>query len=112
VRRAELARDILAKRLAGSDISELRFDFIGLSSVHGPQLSANAPEPYEVRLRAGGRAPSRTSAARIPREVEALYTNGPAGGGGASGSTKEVLAIHSALIPREAIHDKFNPRTS
>jgi hypothetical protein len=112
LRRAEFARDILAERLAGAGISELRFDFIGLSAVHGPYLSANAPVPYEVRLRAAGRAFSRQIAARIPREVEALYTNGPAGGGGASGSTKEVLAIHSALIPRDTIRDKFNVRTS
>jgi Acyclic terpene utilisation family protein AtuA len=112
LRRAELARDILAERLARADISELRFDFIGLNSIHGTQLSTRAPIPYEVRLRAAGRAPSQQSAARIPREVEALYTNGPAGGGGASGSTKEVIAIHSALIPRDAVRDKFNVRTS
>jgi hypothetical protein len=112
LRRAELSRDILAERLAGTGISELRFDLMGLSSIHGPRLSADAPVPYEVRLRAAGRASSQQSAARVPREVEALYTNGPAGGGGASGSTKEVIAIHSALIPRDAIRDKFNVRTS
>lgn len=103
LRRAELARNVLAERLGGGGISELRFDLIGLNSIHGPQLSANAPEPYEVRLRAAGRAPSQRTAARVAREVEALYTNGPAGGGGAAGSTKEVIAIHSALIPRNAV---------
>jgi hypothetical protein len=35
--------------------------------------------------------------------VEALYTNGPAGGGGASGSTKEMIAIASALVPRSCV---------
>ncbi|HEY1492917.1 MAG TPA: acyclic terpene utilization AtuA family protein [Candidatus Solibacter sp.] len=103
LRRAELARNVLAERLGGAGISELRFDLIGLNSIHGPQLSANAPEPYEVRLRAAGRAPSQRTAARVAREVEALYTNGPAGGGGAAGSTKEVIAIHSALIQRNAV---------
>jgi hypothetical protein len=101
--RAELARDILSKRLARYSISELRFDFIGLSSIHGTQLSRNAPVPYEIRLRAAGRATSLATASWIPREVEALYTNGPAGGGGASGSTREVIAITSALIPRESV---------
>ena len=101
--RAELARDILSKRLARHSISELRFDFIGLSSIHGTQLSRNAPVPYEIRLRAAGRATSLATASWIPREVEALYTNGPAGGGGASGSTREVIAITSALIPRESV---------
>lgn len=103
LRRAELARDILAERLAGHGFSELRFDLLGINSIHGPQLSAHAPEPYEVRVRAAGRAGSQRVAARIAREVEALYTNGPAAGGGASGSTREVLAIHSVLIPRDAI---------
>jgi hypothetical protein len=112
LRRAELARDILAERFAGTEIGELRFDFIGLNSIYGPQPATHARVPPEVRLRAAGRAASQQSAARIPREVEALYTNGPAGGGGASGSTKEVIAIHSALIPRTAITDKFNVRTS
>ncbi len=101
--RAELARSILAERLARFQFSELRFDFIGINSIHGPQLSHAAPVPYEIRLRAAGRATSLASAAWISREVEALYTNGPAGGGGASGSTREIIAIASALIPRELV---------
>ena len=103
LRRAELARDVLAERLDNSGISELRFDLIGLNSIHGSKLSANAPAPYEIRLRVAGRAASRQAATLIPREVEALYTNGPAGGGGAAGSTNEVIAIRSVLIPRDAI---------
>ena len=101
--RAELARDILARRLERHSISELRFDFIGLNSIHGTRLSSNAPTPYEIRLRAAGRADSLATASWIPREVEALYTNGPAGGGGASGSTREIIAIISALIPRASV---------
>jgi hypothetical protein len=103
LRRAELARDILAERLGGGDFSELRFDLIGLNSIFSSQLSSETPEPHELRLRAVGRAATQRAGNRVPREVEALYTNGPAGGGGAAGSTKEVIAIHSVLIPREAI---------
>jgi len=101
--RAELAREILAERLAGVSLADLHFDFIGLNSIHGTRLSVAAPVPYEVRLRAAGRADSHGAAARIVREVEALYTNGPAGGGGAWGSTKEIIAIASALAPRECV---------
>ena len=36
---------------------------------------------------------------RIGNEVETLYTNGPAGGGGAWKSAREVVAIASALVP-------------
>jgi hypothetical protein len=39
----------------------------------------------------------------IPREVEALYTNGPAGGGGVTAATKETIAILSILLPRELV---------
>ena len=54
--RAELAREILAARLKGHAFSELRFDFIGVSSIHGERLSTKQWEPYEVRLRAAGRS--------------------------------------------------------
>ena len=103
LRRAELARDIIVERITGASISELRIDFIGINSIHGPGLSRHAPTPYEVRLRAAARAASQRTAALVPREVEALYTNGPAGGGGVTGSAREVIAIASALIPRECV---------
>ena len=38
-------------------------------------------------------------AARIGAEVETLYTNGPAGGGGAWKSAREIVAVASALTP-------------
>jgi len=37
------------------------------------------------------------------REVEALYTNGPYGGGGATATTREVLAIASTYVPRDRV---------
>jgi hypothetical protein len=103
LRRAELARDIIIERLDGAGVSELSTNFIGINSIHGPQLSRNAPTPYEVRLRVAARADSQRVAAQVSREVEALYTNGPAGGGGVFGSTREIIAIASALIPRECV---------
>ncbi|MBV9038595.1 MAG: hypothetical protein JO182_29170, partial [Acidobacteriaceae bacterium] len=35
--------------------------------------------------------------------VEALYTNGPAAGGGVSKSVRPIIGILSALIPREDV---------
>lgn len=108
VTRAQLAEEILAERLRACTLSELRFDLIGMNSIHGRALSQQACEPWEVRLRAIARAASREQAAMVPREVEALYTNGPAGGGGVSTSVRETIAILSTLIPAElpqpAIH--------
>jgi hypothetical protein len=35
--------------------------------------------------------------------VEALYTNGPAGGGGVRVFTGEVIGVVSTLVPRAAV---------
>jgi hypothetical protein len=63
--------------------------------------------PYEVRARVAGRAPTLEEATRIGNEVETLYTNGPAGGGGATKSAREVIAVQSVLIPRELVRPAF-----
>ena len=98
--RAQLAREILEERFARYELVERRFDFIGLNAIHGESLSQMDCEPYEIRLRATARAGSYKAASMIHREVEALYTNGPAGGGGVTGSTRKVVAVDSVLIPR------------
>ncbi|WP_024517322.1 acyclic terpene utilization AtuA family protein [Bradyrhizobium sp. Tv2a-2] len=101
--RGRLALDIVRERLklTGVAASELRFDLIGVDSLHGPQVSAQANEPYEVRVRVSGRTENMREAIRIGNEVETLYTNGPAGGGGAWKSAREVVAVASVLLPRE-----------
>jgi hypothetical protein len=101
--RGRLALDIVRERLklTGVVASELRFDLIGLDSLHGPQVSAHASEPYEVRIRVTGRTENLREAIRIGNEVETLYTNGPAGGGGAWKSARDVVAVASVLLPRE-----------
>jgi hypothetical protein len=56
-----------------------------------------------VRARVAARCAAACDARRIGDEVEALYTNGPAGGGGATKTTREVIAVASAFVPREAV---------
>ena len=101
--RGRLALDIVRQRLklTGVPTSELRFDLIGMDSLHGPQVSAHGNEPYEVRVRVTGRTENLREAVRIGNEVETLYTNGPAGGGGAWKSARDVVAVASVLLPRE-----------
>jgi Acyclic terpene utilisation family protein AtuA len=101
--RARLAQAIVAERLKDAALAELRFDLIGVDAIHGARLSRTEVEPYEVRLRVTARAHTERGAGRVPREVEALYTNGPAGGGGVAGSTRETVAMLSTLIPRELV---------
>ncbi len=101
--RAQLAQAILAERLQSFAFEELRFDFIGVNSIHGDRLSLPHAEPYEVRLRVACRAAASVIANMVPREVEALYTNGPSGGGGVTTTLKQTVAILSTLIPASAV---------
>ena len=66
-RAVSLALEIVAERLrlTGVQARELRFDLIGVDSILGRKLSADAPEPREVRVRVVGRTDSLGEAARI-----------------------------------------------
>jgi len=101
--RGRLALEIVRERLklTGLAASELRFELIGVDSLHGAELSSQASEPYEVRVRVAGRTENLREAVRIGNEVETLYTNGPAAGGGAFKSARDVVAVASVLLPRE-----------
>ena len=101
-----LARARLA--LTGVAATELRFDLIGVDALYGDATPAVRGEPAEVRVRVAGRATTADEAARIGNEVETLYTNGPAGGGGAFKSTREVIAVQSVLLPRAAVTPSFS----
>jgi hypothetical protein len=101
--RGRLALDVVRERLklTGVQSSELRFDLIGVDALHGAEVSAHASEPYEVRVRVAGRTENLREAVRIGNEVETLYTNGPAAGGGVTKSARDVVAVASVLLPRD-----------
>jgi len=101
--RAQLALQVVSERLhlTGVRLRESRYDLIGVNSVCGDLRGAALPA--EIRVRAVGRTQTLEDALRIGREVESLYTNGPAGGGGATRSAKEVVAIASAFVPRNSV---------
>lgn len=101
--RGELALEIVEERLrlSGVAFSELRGDLIGFNAIHGGPADT---EPREVRVRVAARTASMADAVRIGNEVETLYTNGPAGGGGVVKSAREVVAVLSVLLPREHVH--------
>jgi hypothetical protein len=99
--RARLAGEIVQERL-GDRFDALRIDLIGSTSLHGRSLDAHE-RPYEVRLRVAARASTRDAAALVGDEVEALYTNGPAGGGGTRKSVTEQIGIVSTLIDRARV---------
>ena len=101
--RARLAADVVRSRIeaTGLDVRDLRFDLIGVNSLFGGPDASGHPRSAscrEVRLRVAGRAESEAAARGIGREVEALYTNGPAGGGGARTAVRQAMSIESILV--------------
>lgn len=106
VARGRLALDIVRERLRmnGIAMEELRLELIGVDATNFTR--GMVEETREVRVRVAARVPDRASAIRVGAEVEALYTNGPSGGGGAWSSEREVIAIASCFIDR----DKVSPR--
>ncbi|MGE8143700.1 acyclic terpene utilization AtuA family protein [Pseudomonas frederiksbergensis] len=104
--RGRLARDVVLERLklTGVVFEEIRVELIGVDALHGSELGSRADsEPWEVRLRVAARCVDRAEAVRIGNEVETLYTNGPYGGGGASKAVRQVVAVASLLLPRDAV---------
>lgn len=110
--RARLAAQVLRERLAA--VGPLRADLIGVASVFaddaGRWLDARPPgQARDVRLRVALRHVDRAQAERLPREVTALYTCGPAGGGGVRTGLRAQLGTVSCLVPREQVpcHHRF-----
>lgn len=103
--RAQLAGKIIEKRLK-NDFPDLRIDYVGVSAIHRTDVDQQI-EPYEVRLRVAANVPSAAKAALIGEEVEALYTNGPAGGGGARKYVTEVIGMVSILMDRQKVVPKI-----
>jgi hypothetical protein len=99
--RGRLAIELVEERLRirRAVLSEVRSELIGVNAIfdRGPMRH----EPDEVRVRIAARADSMEQAAVIGNEVEALYTCGPAGGGGATRSARQVVAVMSMLLPRQ-----------
>lgn len=104
--RAELATEIIKERLGTKNLmgDDILFDLIGLNSLF--KETTLDIEPPEVRLRIAAKTKSKEEAQQLVNEVETLYTNGPAAGGGVSKSIKEIIAIQSVLIDKNKVIPK------
>ncbi|MFC5138919.1 acyclic terpene utilization AtuA family protein [Actinomycetospora rhizophila] len=91
--RGRLAADVVATRLAGLPVTP-RIEVLG--------------GPDDARLRVAARGDDLDVLDAVGHEVEALYTNGPAGGGGVRVHHTPVLGVLSTLVPRGAVR----PRTA
>lgn len=103
--RAKLGAEVVKERLRrrGLNFDEMRVDFIGIDSLHGPGATTR-PEPYEIRLRVAARSESRKAAEAVGAEVRGLHMQGPFGaGGGINFGAKQVIAVQSVLLPRHLV---------
>ena len=105
--RARLAADIVEKRLRliGVAPDEYRVEYIGYDSLYRESISsAISPDTHgEIRLRIAARTRNREDALAVTREVECLYINGPAGGGGIRSGVEQSISVDNILIPRQDI---------
>jgi len=101
--RATLALNVIKRKLIrlGYDDNDTICELIGFNA-----LSKDHPigKPEEVRLRVAVRTNTLDEAHRIGHQLEALYTNGPAGGGGAFKNVKEIIAVQSILIDENMVN--------
>ena len=112
--RARLAMEMLQKRLGTK--MKLRFDLIGISSIFGDDDNAllsstinnsARSEVQDVRLRVAGQHVDLKIIDLLLREVTALWTGGPAGGGGVRVAKRLRLSTQSCLINRQQVPATF-----
>ncbi|MGE4240013.1 acyclic terpene utilization AtuA family protein [Ramlibacter sp.] len=113
--RARMAGDIVQQRLKtlGVPLLGLRRDVIGVTSVFAEDAGGwwddAAPSPaQDVRLRVAVVTIGRADAEAAAREVLALYTCGPAGGGGVRTTLTPRLASDSCYVPREWLRPRWS----
>jgi hypothetical protein len=116
VARGRLAGEIVRQRVRGLDLrQQLRVDLVGECSVFAGDdgLAAGGTPRGEgassdVRLRVAAHAHRREDAEAVAREVLALYTCGPAGGGGVRTQVTGRLASDSCEVPRDCVHASWS----
>ncbi|MBK0392810.1 acyclic terpene utilization AtuA family protein [Ramlibacter algicola] len=113
--RARLAADIVRERLRAQGHGQLplRADLIGVTSVFADDAgrwwdSHTAPASDDVRLRIAAASDERSIADLVAREVLALYTCGPAGGGGVRTHITPRLSSESCFVPREWLQPQWS----
>jgi hypothetical protein len=99
------------EKRCGRDIA-LRFDLIGSSSILGDDAcrmlqSVPTTALQDVRLRVAGKHEDVAVIDWLLRELTALWTGGPAGGGGVRVNKRQRLSTRSCLVPRDRVPASF-----
>ncbi|XP_059312672.1 uncharacterized protein LOC132063922 isoform X3 [Lycium ferocissimum] len=77
---------------------------IGLDSLKAASIDEDLPrDSHDIRLRMDGLFDNKEQAIHFTKEFIALYTNGPAGGGGISTGHKKEIILEKALVKRKDV---------
>jgi hypothetical protein len=113
--RARLAATVVRERLRllGHGHLPLRADLVGVTSVLADDAGKwwdnhDAPPSNDVRVRLAAACATKEEADAVVREVLALYTCGPAGGGGVRTQTTPRLSSDSCFVPREWLQTRWS----
>lgn len=109
--RARLAMEVIRARM--KDALPLRFDLIGVISIQsddGGRLLQAMPagQAQDVRLRVAAAHTDGELIDQLLREVNALYNNGPGGGGGVRFHKRKRVAMKTCFIPRAQLPARFD----
>jgi hypothetical protein len=94
----------------GLKINEIRFDYIGVNSIHGSLSEVPHPdEVNEVRVRVAVKTDTEVDAGKVRREVTHLWTHGPVGTTAVISPPppRQVVSLWPTLIPREFVPTKL-----
>jgi hypothetical protein len=100
------SEDIVRKRLdlLGINPVELRFDYVGINTLHGPTAHPSDEEMNEVGLRVAAKLRTWDEADLVRREATHLWTLGGVGTAfGVPFRPRPVIGLWPALIPRDAV---------
>ncbi|MBT3145635.1 acyclic terpene utilization AtuA family protein [Neptunomonas phycophila] len=88
----------------------LRCDLVGVSSVFASNVGMAPPDDpewlgisHDVRVRVATFSDDKAQVAALCADVEALYTNGPAGGGGVRIQLTPRITTGSVMVPASSI---------
>lgn len=104
--KARRCEEIVRERfeIVGLDAQEVRFDYIGVNTLHGNVAPEVQGDLNEVGLRIVARTRTREEADKIRREATHLWTLGGIGAAfGVPFAPRPVISLWPTLVPREEV---------
>ncbi len=112
--KARRSEEIVRKRLAALGVRpvELRFDYVGVNTLHGTTAPPPRDDLNEVGLRVAAKVRTPEDADVVRREATHLWTLGGAGTAfGVPFRPRPVVSLWPTLVPRDAVRTTVSVET-